>query len=148
VPDLLRLSRQILRELRARGVVRSSNAPAGDFAEFLVQKATAGELAPGSQKSWDVMSAGQTRLQVKTRVLTPENPSRQLSPIRSWDFDRLVVVLFDDDFVISRAVFIDPVIAKAASKWNEHVNGWVLFARDELLASGVDRTADFVALAT
>jgi hypothetical protein len=147
VASLLQLSRGILRELRFRGVIRSSNAPVGDFAEFLTAKATQGELAPSSKKSWDVLTAGQERLQVKARVLTPENTSRQLSPIRTWDFDQLVVVLFDDNFAIVRAAFIDPVLAKQASKWSKHVNGWILFARDELLVSGLDRTADFATLA-
>jgi hypothetical protein len=85
VPELLQLSREILRELRTRGIVRSSNAPAGDYAELLVQRATRGDLAPKSQKSWDVMTPNDRRLQVKARVLTPEN---------SWEFDELAVVLF------------------------------------------------------
>lgn len=102
-------------------------APAGDYAELLVQRATQGPLAPGSNKSWDVMTLEHKRLQVKARVLTPDNSSRQLSPIRSWDFDELVVILFDDHFGIFRAVFVDPAVAKEASKWRDHVNGWILF---------------------
>lgn len=116
VPGLLQLSREILRELRARGgVIRSSNAPAGELAEFLVQRVTQGDLARGSQKSWDVVTPEKTRLQVKARVLTSENPSRQLSPIRTWEFDELVVVLFDDSFAVSRAVFLPAAVAKEAS---------------------------------
>jgi hypothetical protein len=52
VAELLELSRAILAELKRRGVIRSGNAPAGDYAELLVQRATGGELAPTSQKSW------------------------------------------------------------------------------------------------
>lgn len=85
VGDLLGLSRTILRELRGRGVIRSGNAPAGDYAEVLVQRATCGELAPSSQKSWDVLAATGERLQVKARIVTdPMNPGeRQLSVFRS-----------------------------------------------------------------
>jgi hypothetical protein len=140
VPSLLRLSRLILRELRARGIVRSSNAPAGDYAELLIQRTTSGELAPNAQKSWDVKAASQERIQVKARVLTPENPSRQLSPIRSWDFDTLAVVLFDDDFSVVRAVSLDIEVVRAVGVWRKHVNGWIVFARDDLLADGVDMT--------
>lgn len=50
--ELLSLSRAILAELRHRDVIRSGNAPAGDYAELLVRVATGGELAPASQKSW------------------------------------------------------------------------------------------------
>jgi hypothetical protein len=145
VPELLRLSRAILRELRSRGTIRSGNAPAGDYAELLVQRATTGSLAPKSQKSWDVLTPDRRRLQVKARVITPENPSRQLSPIRSWGFDELVIVLFDDHFNLTHAVFLEQAVAEAASKWNEHVKGLRLFATGTLMAAGTDRTADLVA---
>jgi hypothetical protein len=54
VGALLSFSRAILAELRRRGVIRTGNAPAGDYAELLVQRASGGELAPNSEKSWDV----------------------------------------------------------------------------------------------
>jgi hypothetical protein len=82
---------------------------------------------------------------VKARVITPENPSRQLSPIRSWDFDELVIVLFDDHFDLTHAVFLDRTIARTASRWNEHVKGWLVFATDTLMAAGSDRTTELVA---
>ncbi|MBA2567895.1 MAG: hypothetical protein H0V11_00960 [Actinobacteria bacterium] len=47
--ELLALSRASLRELKRRGVVRSGNAPAGDYAELLVQRATGGEHATPSR---------------------------------------------------------------------------------------------------
>jgi hypothetical protein len=56
IGELLALSRATLAELRKRGVVRTRNAPAGDYAEFLVQRATGGELASNAQKSWDVLT--------------------------------------------------------------------------------------------
>jgi hypothetical protein len=96
VGELLALSCGILAELRRRGVIRSGNAPAGDYAELLVQRATEGTLAPSSQKSWDLETSTGERLQVKARVVT--DPSirgeRQLSFFRSWDFDAAVIVLF------------------------------------------------------
>lgn len=39
VPDLLKLSSQISEELRRRLIVRSSNNPSGDYAEWLFAKA-------------------------------------------------------------------------------------------------------------
>ncbi len=51
IGELLSLSRAILAELRRRGVIRTGNAPAGDYAELLVQRATGGEFAPNSQRS-------------------------------------------------------------------------------------------------
>jgi hypothetical protein len=104
--ELLALSRGILAELRRRGVIRSGNAPAGDYAELLVQRATDGELAPNAQKSWDVETPTGEHLQVKARVVpNPKAPGeRQLSVFRSWEFDAAVIVLFDDEFRVWRAV--------------------------------------------
>jgi hypothetical protein len=111
--ELLGLSRSILAELRQRGVIRTGNAPAGDYAELLVRVATGGELAPNSQKSWDVLTPAAERLQVKARVVT--NPrtqgERQLSVFRSWDFDAVVIVLFDDGFGVWRAVRVPVAVA-------------------------------------
>lgn len=142
VGELLTLSRRILAELRERGVIRTGNAPAGDYAELLVQRATKGELAPNSTKSWDILTPGKERLQVKARVVT--NPSdtgqRQLSPFRSWDFDAAVIVLFDDDFAVWRAACIPVEMVKDGSRFSEHVRGDRVFAKDELLARGEDWT--------
>jgi hypothetical protein len=68
--QLLRLSAQVITELKSRGLVRSRNAPAGDLAEYLVAKAFHGERAAPSVKSWDV-SAGDRKLQVKSRLVDP-----------------------------------------------------------------------------
>jgi hypothetical protein len=113
----------------------------------LVARSAGGKLGPKWQKSWDVHATDGTLLQVKARALTPENPSRQLSPIRSWDFDQLVVVLFDENYSVLKAVFLDRELAWAHATWREHVDGWILHERDGLLASGVDRTTDVLQLA-
>jgi hypothetical protein len=68
--ELLALTRAILSELKDRGVIRSGNAPTGDYAELLVKLATDGQLAPNSQKGWDLETAAGDRLQVKARVVT------------------------------------------------------------------------------
>jgi hypothetical protein len=39
IGELLALSRRILAELRERGVIRTGNAPAGDYAELLAFRA-------------------------------------------------------------------------------------------------------------
>jgi len=108
VQELFICSMKVIWELRDRGVVRSGNAPAGDYAEWLVERATGGRMADRSQKSYDVISPNWERLQVKARVVTDmrRKAGRALSVIRTWDFDRLVVVLFRPGFMIERAVVI------------------------------------------
>jgi hypothetical protein len=109
---------------------------------LLVQRATDGELAPNSQKSWDVVTLGGERLQVKARLVTdPRNAGeRQPSPFRSWEFDAAVIVLFADDFQVWRAVRIPVDLVKEASRFSEHVRGDLVIARNELLDQGEDWT--------
>lgn len=142
VGDLLALSRGILAELRRRGVIRSGNAPAGDYAELLVQRATEGELAPNSQKSWDVQTPAGERLQVKARVVTDPNRrgERQLSAFRSWDFDAALIVLFDDEFRVWRATRLPAAVLEADAQFIEHVRGFRVIATDALLDRGDDWT--------
>lgn len=141
--ELFRLYRQILRELTDRGVIRTMNAPAGDYAEHLVSALTGGVLADNSEKSWDVQTANE-RLQVKCRVIdvTKKNHGRQLSPFRTWDFDRAVIVLFDEDYEIYRCVALPQAVLEEHAKYRSHVNGHVVQATDALLdhAAGEDLT--------
>ncbi len=114
VPELLAGYARSLAELRRRGVVRSANAPAGDYAEWLVAKALGGELAQNfSMKSWDVVLATGNRIQVKTRVVSTPIRAGQLqtSPFRSWDFeDAAFVLLGAEDYRVVRAAMV-PVAA-------------------------------------
>ena len=92
---LFSLYRAILGELKSRGVIRTENAPVGDYAEYLVATALGGQLAPNSEKAWDVLGNDGEKLQVKARVVAdPAEPGQlQLSPFRSFGFDSAVIVL-------------------------------------------------------
>jgi hypothetical protein len=72
---LFSLYRAILRELKSRGVIRTENAPVGDYAEYLVATALGGQLAHNSEKAWDVLGNGGEKLQVKARASCPTPPS-------------------------------------------------------------------------
>ncbi|AXH95978.1 hypothetical protein DV701_07430 [Ornithinimicrobium avium] len=94
--ELLRTYASILTELVKRGVTRSRNAPVGELAELLVQRAYGGILAPSNAKSWDVESADGRNIQVKARLVVPgATRAEQYSPFRSWDFDVCVFITFD-----------------------------------------------------
>jgi hypothetical protein len=144
VRELLALSRAILRELRRREVIRTGNAPTGDYAELLVKHATGGELAPSTaQRSWDVLTPepARERLQVKSRMVTGTGRGeRQLSPFRSWEFDAAVIVLFDDEYEVSHAAKLPVAELKERARWAKHVNGWLVFATPDVLDSGEDWT--------
>ncbi len=51
LPDLRRTSRAILRELVARNVLRTMNAPAGDLAEWLLARLLGGTLEPSRRRA-------------------------------------------------------------------------------------------------
>jgi hypothetical protein len=140
--ELLALSRGILAELRQRGVIRSGNAPAGDYAELLVQQAAGGQLASNSQRSWDVETPTGEHLQVKARVVPNPNTAgqRQLSVFRSWDFDAAVIVLFDDEFRVWRAARLPVEVVKEVARFAGHVSGYRVMATDTLLGRGEDWT--------
>lgn len=142
VAELGRLYRRILAEMRDRGVIRTGNAPIGDYAEWLVAKATGGELAPNSQQSWDIRLPGGDRLQVKSRFVVDQKKAgqRQLSPFRSWDFEAAVIVLFDDDFLVWRAAKLDLATLKKDARYVKHVNGHRVKASNDLLDQGFDMT--------
>ena len=149
VQQLLTLNRQLLNELKCRGIVRTGNAPAGDWAELLVAKAFGGELAPNSEKSYDVLTPDNQRLQVKARMLDPAKAgSNTLSAIRTWDFDQLVVVLFHPDtFTVSSASSIPTTSAQPHAKHSAHTNAWILRPTPDLMALGDDITAKLTATA-
>ena len=142
VQQLLTLDRQILNELRRRQIVRTGNSPVGDWAELLVAKAFGGELAPNSEKSYDVLTPDNQRLQVKARMLDPTKVgSNTLSAIRTWDFDQLVVVLFDPDtFTVSSASSVPTASAQPHAKHSAHTNAWILRPTPDLMALGDDIT--------
>ena len=127
--------RAVLAELRRREIVRTGNAPTGDYAETLVKVAFEGKLAPNSEKSWDVLTPQGEKLQVKSRLLDDPTKSkqRQLSPIRSWGFDSLVIVLFDRTYLVWRSVKIPTELVRGTGRQSEWVNGELIVARDSLL---------------
>ncbi len=133
--DLLASYCAIIAELKRRKVVRTDNAPAGDYAEYLVCKALAGMLAPNSERSFDLTAPTWGRVQVKCRVTDASraNPRSQLSPFRSFDFDVAAVVLLNSNYSVRRAVLVPVATIREVSHYREHVNGYVVHARKALL---------------
>jgi hypothetical protein len=64
-PELLRLYADILDELRRQGIVRSSNNPVADVAEYLFCKALRWTRADNSNPHVDAVGPDGTRYQIK-----------------------------------------------------------------------------------
>jgi hypothetical protein len=119
-------------------VIRTENARVGDYAEYLVATALGGQLAPNSEKLWDVLGNDGEKLQVKARVVSgPAEPGQlQLSPFRSFGFDSAVIVLLSDtDYAVSRASNVPRYVVETCAVCRQHVNGKVLFARPEIMGN-------------
>ncbi len=152
VAELLALHANILDELRERDIVRSANGPAGDYAELLFARALSWTRTNNSAAGHDATDAAGVRYQVKSRRLTPRNPSRRLSFIRRLPekhFDQLAGVLFNADFTVYRAALVPHMLLESRSRFSKHVNGWVFGLDDAVWTlSGVhDVTSELRAAA-
>jgi hypothetical protein len=145
--QLLATYESLLVELRRREVVRTNDAPSGQYAEWLAHQVLGGELALNSVKSYDLVTVAGERVQVKARVVRhpAKAGERQLSPFRSFDFDTALVLLFDARYSVRRAVTLPAAVVFEHSRMSTHVNGRILIARDSVLALGADETEQFVA---
>jgi hypothetical protein len=137
VAELLSGYAATLADLRRRGVVRSNNAPAGDYAEWLVKQAVGGQLVENfSVKSYDIDAPKHGRIQVKARVVSnpPTASQLQTSPFRSWDFDLAAFVLLDStDYTVRKAALVPRHVVEGVARRREHINGSVVFMTPALL---------------
>jgi hypothetical protein len=145
--DLLSLYSRVLRELLSRRVIRTLNAPAGDLAETLVANAYEGELAPNSEKSWDVRGPDGRQMQVKARVVAASAATKpiQFSVFRSWGFDAAVfVVLAAETYDVLAAVELPAQSVEAKANQTAWVGGARLTVSIPVLKGlpgAIDRTA-------
>jgi alkylated DNA nucleotide flippase Atl1 len=131
-PELLRDWSMIMRELRRRDIIRTNNNPVGDIAEAIVAEYYQGQRGSFSQAGWDVKTAAGERIQVKAMRQTPETKRRNLSPIRDREYDVVVVVVFDEDFVVTEGLRITREVVEELFPHRAHVNGRVIIVTQTL----------------
>ena len=91
--------------------------------------------APPSMKGYDAIGEDGIRYEIKARRLTPRSKPTRFSAIRSFDegsFDKLVAILFNEDFSVNRAFIFPRDYIQEKAYWQEHVNGWILPINDSL----------------
>ena len=136
IKALLQTQANIILELKEREVVRTKNNPIGDFTEWLVAQAYGLELANNSKTGYDAIDAAGSKIQIKGRRVTADNPSRQLSAIRKYeekDFDELIAVIFDEDFEIDLAVRMPHAVIGDYSRFSKHSNAHILLLKGDIL---------------
>lgn len=85
----------------------------GEFAEQIVADALKGDLQPPSNKAFDILLSNGKTVQVKARKLSGKyRYSETLSDFHSWNFDILIVVLFNDDGTLRQVLQMDSELAK------------------------------------
>jgi len=115
----------------ANALGRTSNI-VGEYAEHLAYKYYGGRLLEISGSSADIEAADGTLYQVKSRKIKG-SPSTQLNVIRSWDFNFLVVILFDANGAVKKALEVPVEVAKEYGTANSHQNGWVITTSQKFL---------------
>jgi len=145
--ELLAAYAAIMRELRTRRAIRSTNNPVADLAEGLAELAFGLELAGDSTKSYDGICSAGKRWQVKGRRLTAENPNTGLSVIRNLAevrFHYLLAIYFEEDFSVRAAYRVDHAAVQEHAGYSKQQGGHVLRLKQALLADTrcVEVTAD------
>ncbi len=136
--DLLRLWKQIPEVLRKRGICRTKNVVA-DVAERLVAHRLGLTLASNSTRSYDAVGPRGERYQIKARLHSEWNASKQLGDIHFLEearpFDFLVAVFFSDAFPGVHSAYKIPltVVREFVRKKKS--------GRDVLIATGAVLTA-------
>ena len=134
--ELLALHAKVSEELRERSVVRSSNNPVGDYAEYLFCKAYGWKQENNSASSFDAVDRKTNmKYQIKSRKLTDQNKSRQMSALRNLDtqgFNYLAGVLFDKNYNVYRAALIPHQIVFQFSNYVTYTNSWRFILHDSV----------------
>lgn len=106
----------------------------GEFAEILTAKYYKGTKLPASSKSSDIELKDGRKVQVKARkIKSLDIIPTKLSVFRNWNFDILVVILFDINGSIMKAIEIDSLTAQQLAKEDHHQNGMCLTTNNKLL---------------
>lgn len=134
--ELLQLHSDIVRELRSRQVIRTSNV-VGDYAEYLAARCMNLQLSGNSTKGYDATDEQGVHYQVKGRHLTAHNTSTQLGSVRDLDkqdFDFLIGILFNPDYTVKLAAKIPHDTVKDHARPVARSNSHRILLQGSLLA--------------
>ena len=133
--ELLRLHSSAVSELKRRKIVRTENAPLGDYAEWLLCQTFGWEAQTNSTQDVDAVGPGGVRYQIKARRLLRKNASRQLGALRrlnEGNFDFLAATLFDADYNVWHAAMIPHGLVLANSYRATSVNARLFQLNDDV----------------
>ena len=140
--ELLQAYAAILEELKERGVCRSNNSPVADYTEWLVCTKMGLVQERKSNAGFDAVAPDGARIEIKSRRVTRQNRSVQLSAIRDLEakkFDQLVGVIYEADFTIRYAAMIPHDLVGPNARFSAHTNSHLLNLTEAVVGlSGVE----------
>lgn len=123
--DLLRRHVDIEEELRRRNILRSSNKPTGDLAEYIFCAAFDWKMMGKVEKAFDARDEAGIRYQIKGRRQSKHrNNNLTPSSVRSFDFDVFAAVLFGHHYDIQKAYLLPVIIYRKNATYVQHTNGY------------------------
>lgn len=131
-----------MRELRARHIIRTNNNPVGDIAEAIVAEYYSGTRGSFAQAGWDVLAPNGERIQVKAMRQTRGTKRRNLSPIRDKEYDCVVVVIVDEDFIVTEGLRLSRATVEELFPHRDYVNGRIITVTSTLRADPRVETLD------
>jgi hypothetical protein len=131
--QLVALYGEVMHELHRRGVVHSGNNPIADMAERVVADYYGVDPEPPNTKSYDVLTPDGTRVQVKALRRTRAS-RRNLSALRTFDFDLLAAVVFESDMRLVEALLIPVGVVREYAGWSNTWSAHRLSLTQRLLA--------------
>lgn len=123
IKDLWKKYNQYTRAL-SLALGRTNNI-VGEYAEYLAHQYYGGKFLKISDTSADIEDSSGMLYQIKSRKIK-NTSSTQLNVIRSWSFNFLVVILFDENGSINKAIEVPVEVAKEYGQRNNHQNGWII----------------------
>ncbi len=130
--ELLRVSEEVIDELKRRGIVRTRDKPIGGYTEWLVCERMELERAPNNQRAYDARDKNGKLYQIKGGQ--KERGTVTFSPMRNLDqqdFHYVVAVAFNDDYSIRFAVQIPHDRVREFAR--RTVNGHQLSLNDDIV---------------
>lgn len=131
--ELLKLHQDITLELKTRGIIRTENI-LGDYAEHLVCKLLNLTLSVSSSKAIDATDNKGLTYQIKARRLSSNTSVPTIKSLRSFEFDFLILVLFNEDYTVKFCGKLSSDLAKELATPNPRVNGYRLNLSARLLS--------------
>jgi hypothetical protein len=106
-----------------------------DYSEWLVANALGLDLERNSRAGYDAVGQDNKRYEIKSRRITPDNRSTQLSAIRDLDagsFDFLIGIIFESDFSIRYAAKVPHKVVGEKARYSEHTNSHIMMLKETI----------------